>query len=175
MPTWALFLLIIGTTFGFYIIDLWLFPLTDKRYDEFYLSLKKLTLLSASGLTYYWYWLLNQTLTELLINKGLKTNNRFKWFFLVFSLSLVVISFSNAIPLIQSNLIFLVVSPLILAGSYFYMLFNLAHKLRLLENSNTSLWKTLISYDPMLFAFFPIGIWFLQPRILSLLKENKTA
>jgi len=173
MPTWALFLVVIGATFSFLMIDQWFFQLNDNRYSEFYISLRKLTLLSASGLTYFWFWLLNKALTELLLEKGLKTNNRFKWFFLVFCLSLVVTSFSNAIPLLHSNLIFLVVLPLILAGSYFYMLFNLAYKLRLLESSNTSLWKTLISYDPILFVFFPIGIWFLQPRILALLNVKK--
>lgn len=173
LPSWGLFLIFTGTTFGLLLVDQFFFPVEDDYpKKDLYLSFKKLILLSASGLTYYWYWIINRLFSNLLKEKGITTKNHFKWVFVFFCISLIVNSFSNEIIPFHSNPSFLLISGITTGVSIFYLFFNLAYKLRLLENANTGFRQLFKSYDPMMFAFLPIGIWYLQPRIQAILKAN---
>ena len=173
LPSWGLFLIFTGTTFGLLLVDQFFFPVVDDcPKKDLYLSLKKLVLLSASGFTYYWYWIINRLFSNLLKEKGITTKNHFKWVFVVFCIALVAASFIDVISPFYSNPAFLSIQGITIFGSFFYLVFNLAYKLRLLENANTGFRQLFKSYDPMMFAFLPMGIWYLQPRIQAIFKAN---
>ena len=141
------------------------------------ISMKVITLIfkfMASGLLMWWIWTLGINL-YLKVSHKIKHNiNRFKTTFFASILGLplgfTIHSFLNPNYGFLELLLFCILA-IILFCCYLYCIHFITTLINSVESGDVEIPKRQYDKDFVLFFIYPLGIWFLQPRINKIFKE----
>ena len=172
---WQLFLIIIGLPL---ILQFFIFSSFNLEENQgqintsLFMIIFPIIMIITTAVFFGWFWSIATGLREYLLPEIIMKYKKFKIFFFIPLIYIIIISIFVGITMsgIKPNpLIFLIIVPMHLLSMFgiFYSLYFVAKTIKTVELKRDTKFDDFIG-EFFLIWFFPIGIWIIQPRINKL-------